>query len=162
MACKKIDSATTDEFLFDNTVSLYGVPTFLINDGGSNYMSAYLKLAMGSLECTHPSEQVVALNPMGKKKTRKTIYDKRTVPRKPFKFKENVLIEDNYPVSALAQLYIGPYHYSWLENQPTRSSHSSWRKEQENYTQQEAMTDTGNRISAFLCCTLMWMQSWSS
>ncbi|EPB81002.1 hypothetical protein HMPREF1544_12305, partial [Mucor circinelloides 1006PhL] len=64
MACKKIDSATTDEFLFDNTVSLYGVPTFLINDGGSNYMSAYLKLAMGSLECTHPSEQVVALNPM--------------------------------------------------------------------------------------------------
>ncbi|KAG1125660.1 hypothetical protein G6F42_008510 [Rhizopus arrhizus] len=214
MACKRIDAITTEKFLFDNIVSLYGVPSFLVSDRGSNYMSTYLNSFMRSLECTHrfttsrrpqsnghverlnqtlvqtmaklmrdeslqkpwdqyitaalmsirtmvneatgfspgmllfgydirtPStwvpptydinsatkriEDVVAIrakeienwlaearstarnNSDDKKKARKAIYDKRVVPRKPFKINDKVLMKDHYPSNKFADLYIGP------------------------------------------------------
>lgn len=214
VACKKINAVTTDKFLFDNIVSVYGVPSFLVSDRGSNYMSAYLQSFLRSLECTHrfttsrrpqsngqverlnqtlvqtmaklmrddstekhwdeyitpalmcirtmvneatgfspsmllygydirtPSTWVpptydfdattasiateIAIrakkieawlvevrstakkNSEERKKARKEVYDRRVVPREPFKLNDKVLMKDHYPSNKFADLYIGP------------------------------------------------------
>ncbi|CEP13583.1 hypothetical protein [Parasitella parasitica] len=53
IACRNINASTTDKFLFDHIVSVYGVPSFLVSDRGSNYMSSYLQSFLRKLECTH-------------------------------------------------------------------------------------------------------------
>lgn len=50
---KDTSAETTERFIQDHIVAMYGVPSFLITDRGSNYISEYLKSYMKSIECTH-------------------------------------------------------------------------------------------------------------
>ncbi|OBZ80900.1 hypothetical protein A0J61_11051 [Choanephora cucurbitarum] len=52
-AVPDITAETTERFLTDHIVSLYGVPTFLLTDRGSNYMAEYIQVFLKKIECTH-------------------------------------------------------------------------------------------------------------
>lgn len=52
-AVKEIDAQTTERFFMDEIVAYYGVPSFLITDRGSNYISEYLQEFLKKIECTH-------------------------------------------------------------------------------------------------------------
>lgn len=52
-AVKEITAETTANFIMDEIVSVYGVPSHIITDRGSNYMSEYLASFLKSLECHH-------------------------------------------------------------------------------------------------------------
>lgn len=48
-----ITEGTTADFLFDELVSMYGVPRYLLTDRGSNFKSAYVHAFLKSLGCRH-------------------------------------------------------------------------------------------------------------
>lgn len=53
LAVKEITAEVTAAFIQDEIVSVYGSPSHLITDRGSNYMAEYLQTYLKNIECNH-------------------------------------------------------------------------------------------------------------